>query len=185
MATKWKTLWTGLGGFVLLLASQGSAQAGCGYEPQKGVSTKTIRWEGGRSRFVLTDRGRDDDQEAIVGMWKVVLTAGGDTFDWGYSQWHSDGTEILNSGSRAPASENFCLGVWKKAGHNSYKLNHFALSYDPATGKLNATVNIRETVALDHTGNNFNGTFTVDITPTSADPIHIEGTIVGTRVTAE
>jgi hypothetical protein len=47
----------------------------------------------------------------------------------GFSQWHSDGTEILNS-SRPPATSNFCLGVWEKTGPFAYKLNHFALSSD-------------------------------------------------------
>jgi hypothetical protein len=118
-------------------------------------------------------------------MWKVVLTAGGGTFDWGYSQWHGDGTEILNSGSRAPASENFCLGVWKKVGHSNYKLSHYALSYNPSTGILDATVIIHESVTLDHSGNNLTGTFTADISPVGGQPIHVEGTIAGTRVTPE
>src|ERR1700754_3743133 len=48
---------------------------------------------------------------SIVGMWKVTFTSNGKLVDFGYSVWHSDGTEILNSGNRAPVTENFCLGV--------------------------------------------------------------------------
>jgi hypothetical protein len=46
--------------------------------------------------------------------------------DSGYVQWHSDGTEIMNSG-RPPQNGDFCLGVWEKTGRSRYKLNHFAL----------------------------------------------------------
>ena len=68
-------------------------------------------------------------QGTVVGMWSVILSANGGQFDWGYQVWHDDGTEIMNSGSRAPATENFCMGVWAQTGPFSYKLNHFALSY--------------------------------------------------------
>lgn len=119
---------------------------------------------------------------SIVGMWSVTLTAGGGTFDWGYQVWHNDGTEIMNSGSRAPATENFCLGVWAKAGLFSYKLNHFALSYD-AAGALNAKVNIKETVSVNARGDAFSGPFTADIySPAGALLQHIAGQIVGQRV---
>src|SRR5260221_14560101 len=58
----------------------------------------------------------------IVGFWHVKFISKGTGFipdgtvvDMGFSQWHSDGTEILNS-SRPPATSNFCLGVWAKTG---------------------------------------------------------------------
>ena len=73
---------------------------------------------------------------AIVGFWHVKFISKGTGFipdgtvvDMGFSQWHSDGTEILNS-SRPPATSNFCLGVWEKTGPFAYRLNHFALSSD-------------------------------------------------------
>jgi hypothetical protein len=40
--------------------------------------------------------------------------------------WHSDKTEIMNSG-RPPQDVDFCLGVWEhEKNSNKYKLNHFA-----------------------------------------------------------
>jgi hypothetical protein len=61
---------------------------------------------------------------AIVGFWHVTFVSKGTGFipdgtivDMGFSQWHSDGTEILNS-SRPPATSNFCLGVWEKPVHS-------------------------------------------------------------------
>ena len=123
-------------------------------------------------------------QNSIVGMWSVTLTAGGGTFDWGYQVWHDDGTEIMNSGSRAPATENFCMGVWAQTGPFSYHLNHYALSYD-AAGALNAKVLIKENVVVDGKGVTFSGPFTADIySPAGSLLQHVAGQIVGQRLTA-
>ena len=157
-----------------------AAWAGCGVDTA--ILKKHASW---------TTDGQDNarpipvnfGQGAIVGMWSVTLSANGGTFDWGYQVWHGDGTEIMNSGSRAPATENFCLGVWAQTGPFSYKLNHFALSYD-ATGALNARVNIKENVNVDPKGNAFSGPFTADIyNPSGGLLQHVAGQIVGQRVT--
>ncbi len=100
---------------------------------------------------------------SIVGMWSFKMTVGSQTADFGYQQWHSDGTELMNSGGRAPASENFCMGVWRQTGPARYHLNHLALSYDPSTGTINARVNIKEDVVLDPTGSSYSGTFSIDV----------------------
>jgi len=145
------------------------------------------------ARFVLVS-DNDPTGAAIVGLWSVNLTSKGNPgipdgalLDWGYAQWHSDGTEIMNSGSRSPATQNFCLGVWTKTGGSTYKLNHVALSYDLVSGTLNGTVNIREQVTLDHRGNNFVGTFTTDVFPPGGGPavVHLAGEITGQRITAD
>ncbi len=192
MTTRWKAVTTSLSGLLFITGFTGSAIAGCGYQPEqrgagkKGAFLDRQAWQSKiqfkRAAFVLVD----NDQDPIVGMWKVLFLVGGETFDFGYSQWHGDGTEILNSGSRPPATENFCLGVWKKTGHGTYKLNHYALSYDATSGLLNATANIRENITLDHSGNNYTGTFTIDVlTPDGVQVAHVEGTITGQRVTAD
>ena len=67
---------------------------------------------------------RDDDSEdaSIVGLWQVTFTSKGTSgipdgtvVDAGYATWHSDGTEIMNSG-RPPITGSFCMGVWKQVG---------------------------------------------------------------------
>jgi len=145
------------------------------------------------ARFVLVS-DNDPSGASIVGLWSVSLTSKGNpgipdgaVIDWGYAQWHSDGTEIMNSGGRSPATQNFCLGVWAKTGGSSYKLNHVALSYDLVSGTLNGTVNIREQVTVDHRGNNFAGTFTIDVFPPGASTpaVHLAGEITGKRITAD
>ncbi|MEQ7874696.1 hypothetical protein ABDK56_11905 [Sphingomonas sp. ASV193] len=105
----------------------------------------------------------DYDQHSIVGFWSFTMTPTSGPGDFGFQQWHSDGTELMNSGGRAPASENICMGAWRSVGPNRYHLNHLALSYDPTSGQLNARVNIKEDVSVDATGNSYSGSFTLDV----------------------
>ena len=126
---------------------------------------------------------------AIVGFWHVTFISKGTGFipdgtvvDMGFSQWHSDGTEILNS-SRPPATSNFCLGVWEKTGPFSYKLNHFALSSD-LNGNMVGPANIRENVTLGAQGTTYTGTFSIDQYDTSGNLlVHIVGEVKATRIT--
>ena len=145
----------------------------------------------------LAVAARDDDPDrhrdaAIVGMWKVQFVSEGTTgipdgtvIDSAYAQWHSDGTEIMNSG-RPPITSSFCLGVWKKTGESTYKLNHFALSWDPSGTVFVGQANIRENVTLNAQGNSFSGTFTIDQFDTNGNTLaHIVGKINAQRVTAD
>jgi hypothetical protein len=132
-----------------------------------------------------------------VGMWSVRYLAQGNStrnpaipdgavVDFGYSQWHGDGTEILNSGGHSPATENFCLGVWGQTGYLTYELNHFALSYDLTSQNLAAYVNIREQIALSPSGDMYSGTFTIDVYDPKGNHVdHIAGNITGQRITVD
>jgi hypothetical protein len=128
----------------------------------------------------------DFDQHSIVGMWAFTMTPTAGPGDFGYQQWHSDGTELMNSGGRAPATQNFCMGVWRQNGQNRYHLNHLALSYDAGSGQLNARVNIKEDVMLDPSGNSYSGTFTIDVyDPSGATQVaHQQGQVTAQRVRA-
>jgi hypothetical protein len=149
-------------------------------------------------RFVLVDGPATAD---VVGLWHVVFTQnagfGGGLFDDSYAVWHSDGTEIMNSGVHSPATGNFCMGAWTKTGPSTYELKHIALDFSmQPLGSTSPTVIviIREKVTVNHTGNHFTGSFTADIyAPYSlalpATPgAHIAqvgaGTIAGDRITA-
>jgi len=90
-------------------------------------------------------------------------TPDGVVVDFGYVQLHSDGTELMNSGGHAPATENFCMGVWGQTGFLAFEVNHFALSHDATTGMLNGKVNIREQLTLSPSGDSYAGTFTINI----------------------
>ncbi len=157
-----------------------AAWAGCGVNAE--TLKKHASWTSGAADggvLIPINLG----QGTIVGMWNVTLTTPGGPFDWGYQVWHDDGTEIMNSGIHSPASENFCMGVWAQTGPFSYRLNHFALGYDPVSGTLAAKINLKENVTVDGKANSFAGSFTADIYPVGAPAQHVSGQIVGQRIT--
>jgi hypothetical protein len=137
------------------------------------------------AKFALDGSSPD---ASIVGFWRVDFTADGadKPFDSALVQWHSDGTEIMNS-SRDPRTQSFCLGVWKKTGALSFTLKHLAMSWD-GVGNPVGPATILENVTLDHHGDTFTGTFVItqyemDGT-TVVPPTPITGTLSGTRITA-
>jgi hypothetical protein len=184
-----------------------SAQAGCDIAPpllkpnawnpstQASPTLRSAYYRSGtEGRFLLTgDDWGWPGEASIVGMWRFQLLApNGTVVDDGYAQWHSDGTEIQNSGLHAPITSNFCLGVWQQVGPNTYQLNHFPLAWD-STGQSPANaIQITETVKLtdkDHMTGTFKLKVYVWTTPDSLDvapggPVAtVTGTITATRVT--
>src|SRR5689334_6846480 len=122
----------------------------------------------------------------ITGFWKVQLSLpDGTVIDDGYTTWHADGTEILNS-SRPPISGNFCMGVWKRTGRSTYKLNHFAMGWDPTGTIFIGPTNLKEEVVLNRTHNSYAGTFTVDQYDTNGNVIgHVAGNVTAQRITVD
>jgi hypothetical protein len=187
------------------------ASTGCGYSTgdAPGAPVRPQHRSGqsnGASRqpsLVLissNDRDEDSENDSIVGLWKFAFTATSPfagPFDAGYVTWHSDGTELMNSG-RAPTTGDFCMGVWKQIGRSTYKLNHFALAWafdasnpgtGPGTGGADfvGPANIREQVTVDRSGNSYEGTFTlVQYEPDGITVVAtITGTVTATRITAD
>jgi len=113
--------WLGLGILCLVLAPELWAQSpniGCGYSPNPKASASLKP-----ASLELVSDG-DRASAPITGFWKIQLALpDGTVIDQGYATWHADGTEIINS-SRPPISGNFCMGVWKRTGRSTYKLNH-------------------------------------------------------------
>lgn len=140
----------------------------------------------GRSALFHQADWDDGRGHSIVGMWQFRMMAGGQLADFGYQQWHSDGTELMNSGGRSPAIENFCMGVWKQTSEGRYHLNHFALSYD-TSGTLNARINIKEDVTVDRRNATYSGRFTLDAYDPKSNALlqHVAGTVTAQRVAAD
>jgi len=194
MRTMFKTAITGtLAIFLVGAVLVSKVTAECGYfGGQKAGAIQPQSWQGpaqfGPASLLLV-AAQEGSDDRIVGFWKVKFVSEGNSgipdgtvIDNGFAQWHSDGTEILNS-SRPPATGNFCLGVWQKSGPSSYKLNHFALSWD-VSGTLVGPAQIREDVTLDHKANHYVGTFTIDQFDVSGNLLaHIAGKVIATRVT--
>jgi hypothetical protein len=133
-----------------------------------------------------------EESEPIVGLWAMHLIAEGDSafglkdgniFDDGIAQWHSDGTELLNS-SRVPDTGNFCMGVWKKTSHLHYKLNHFGKGWQ--NGVYGGPAQIKEEVVVSEDGNSLSGTWSVDQYDTSGNLLaHLAGKIEAKRLTTD
>jgi hypothetical protein len=167
---------------------------------QCGTSTAKLHkqaWRMGDTTALLTQAA--DSVDPIVGMWHETFTAEGNKkgppdgtqIDNALVVWHSDGTEIMNSG-RPPQDGDFCMGVWMKVGPNKYKLNHFAWGGNDTTnapggiGNPTGPTRIIETVTLSEDGNSFSGTFSLRATNTAGKSTAIIiGTITGARITME
>jgi hypothetical protein len=191
-----------LGAGILVTMFVSKANAGCGDLSNLtgpfafAQSSAPIR-AAGMSAQAETAFAHGSSSASIVGMWNIQFVSQGNTghnpsipdgaiIDFGFNQWHSDGTELLNSGGHAPATENFCMGVWGQTGFLTYEVNHFALSYDATSGALTNVVNIREQATLSPSGDSFSGAFTIDIYDTKGNHVdHLGGTINATRVTVD
>jgi len=181
------------------LAVLPAAKAGCGDVGWTSGAANSPALTSSSSTMVYSHRMTDPpesnegDQHAgasIVGLWHFRFLAqnsapipDGTLVDAGLIVWHSDGTEFTNSGQRKPATQNYCLGVWKKTGDSSYKAYHEALSYDDS-GNPNGTAIIREDVTVDPGGDTFSGTFTIDVLDPAGNQVaHIAGRVTATRIT--
>ncbi len=169
-------------------------QAQClGYQPPAAEHGQSPATSGGFRAPILkvSEQSEPAATAGIVGFWHVKFVSEGSSgipdgteIDAGYSEWHSDGTEIMNSGGRSPITSSFCLGVWLQTGDNTYVLNHFAAGWDPTGTTLIGPGNIREKVTLGPNGNQFSGTFTVDQYDESNNLLaHLQGVITATRIT--
>jgi len=182
MKTRWQKVAAGFSVVVMALLLSGVAIAQCPGGPVPKAKLHRQSWGAGNegARLVLAS----DETDPIVGMWRVKLTTGDQTIDEAISQWHGDGTEIMNS-SRNPETQSFCLGVWQNAGNSTYRLNHYAISWDQgfSTTQPLGLANIRESVTLAKDGKSFFGTFTINQYDEQGNTlVTITGTIVGYRI---
>ena len=70
----------------------------------------------------------------IVGQWQVVMTAFPGTsnefvFDFGFQQFHSDGTELMISGGVPPTIGNVCIGAWEREAGGVIRLRHMTWNW--------------------------------------------------------
>jgi hypothetical protein len=179
-----------------------TASAGCGdvstLQPPFQFAQTLTAAVAPRTTAMISSNNPMNDIASPVGMWNIQFVSQGNgnqnppipdgaQIDFGYTQWHSDGTEIMNSGAHAANTGNFCLGVWVRSGMFTYEVNHFALSYDGTSGALVNRINIREQITLDPSGNQMSGTFTINIFNAAGTQQidQIAGTIAATRVTVD
>ena len=196
MRTNFKKLALTLGSLLIAAILTATANASCG--DKAGPVFHRQSWDFGSvnaGSLLLTS----SDADAIVGMWHVKFTAQGNQagppdgtpIDNALVTWHSDGTEIMNSG-RPPQDGQFCMGVWKRTGPLKYKVNHIAWAGNDAAnaptgiGNPAGPARIVEEVTLSPDGNQYAGTFTLDAYDTSGNVVaHIVGILAGTRISVD
>ena len=171
------------------------ASAACGDASKFGGNLHQQSWQGSDPLQSGSLLRIADDSDPIVGMWHVTFTAQGNggppdgaQIDTALVTWHNDRTELMNS-ARPPQDGDFCMGVWKKTGQNTYKLNHFAwfandTSNPGGIGNPTGPTRILQRITLSQDGEHYSGTFALDAYDTSGTQIaHIVGVIAATRIT--
>ncbi|CAN5820329.1 hypothetical protein BH11PSE13_BH11PSE13_21610 [soil metagenome] len=199
----------------------GQAMAGCGmparvdkvpqsWTPQ-GVAAAVQAQDLAQKTADLNDKNKADSNKegpnaGIVGLWRLTFIAddsvnppifpAGTIVDFGTSQWHSDNTEFLISGGRAPSTGDVCMGVWRQTGRSSYKLRHIALAYRSSDSPPEMAITpavfvgpaiMTQTVTLGRSQNSYKGTFTIDQYADDEVTLlqHIGGQVVATRFTVD
>jgi hypothetical protein len=173
------------------------AHAGCGlYSPvrhaassQPGIAMPRLV----SAAFIINRDGDERSEPSMVGTWKEHWISEGSSgipdgteVDASYAQWHSDGTEINVSGLRAPLTGDVCLGEWIKTGARTYQMNHFGVSYDSTGQNLVGPARIQQWLTLDAKGDSTTGKFTIDQWDEAGNLLaHVQGKVIGTRVTME
>jgi hypothetical protein len=182
---------------ICLLAA--TASAGCADSNKLGALLHRQSWPGANSFQAGSLLAIAEDHDPIVGMWHATFTAQGNEagppdgspIDNALVTWHSDGTELMNS-ARPPQDGDFCMGVWKKTGRNTYKLNHFAWMGNDTTnapsgiGNPQGPTRFFEEITLSPDGKHYTGHFTLDAYDTNGTQVaHIIGVTNGTRITLD
>jgi len=178
------------------------AASACGYSPQSLLSGNLQPLlvnahnplESASPEAVARDSKTSNGNVSIVGMWSYQFVAKGNPggappdgtqIDFGYTQWHADGMEFNNSGGRAPAIQNYCMGVWVQTGPYTYVLNHYALSYD-MSGNYTGPANIQESITLSPGGTKYSGTFTIIQFDTNGNKVaQVIGQVTANRITVD
>ncbi len=158
----------------------------------------------GSERLIRVSDNDDRHSAGIVGTWRFNFVSDGNAYpipipygapvDFGTQQWHSDGTELIVSGGRAPSSGDVCMGVWEQTGPRTFRMKHLGLSYlssdttpaaSPATFVGPAVMH--EEVVLSPSGKSFKGTFTIDQYAKDETTLieHVSGKVTASRFTLD
>jgi hypothetical protein len=195
-----------LGLALVAFGSAYDAHAGCtspdwSREPSNAPGLMSAVYHPSSDAFGLMTINLADD--VIVGLWKFELLSkstpnntnpmpDGTLIDFGTAAWHSDGTELINSGIRNPADGDFCQGVWSRIDDSTFFLNHLALAW--MNGSYVGPARITEHVTVGPHGDRYWGNFKIVQYVASITPGHefdqdtavatITGTVRATRIKA-
>jgi hypothetical protein len=144
-----------------------------------------------------------NDGGAIVGLWQVLMTAFPGTnnefiFDFGFQQFHTDGTELMISGGVPPSYGNVCIGVWERGARGEIRLRHVVWNFsgNEVLGDLPSGYFLLEvTLRPDSQGTAYAGTWKAASYDLGAGPLgsggppqpnsEFEGTLQAARVSVQ
>jgi len=125
---------------------------------------------------------------SIVGMWhiKFNITVPGVpdpiTIQEAFQIWNTGGTEVHNP-NVDPRGGSVCLGAWKEAAPQTFKLTHRVWLWK-TDGTFLGIGHLTETLTLGDRGNTHSGTFTLDLYDASDSFLGnlATGDVVGERI---
>ena len=158
----------------LVAASVADARAACTLPGPSKLSaltaiSKLARPGAAPALAAAAQSGNSNGGGSIVGLWQEVFTAlpGPNNpdpfiFDFGFQQFHSDGTEFNSSGGVPPTIGNVCIGAWERRAGGVIQLRHVGWNFagnevlgDLPTGYFLLDVTLR----TDSQGTAYSGTW--------------------------
>jgi len=170
--------------YIVLVAGLGaSAFASCG-DSLSAMAAAAAAGQSHPTQPSIPSSQHNSDNKSMVGLWSIQFTIDGNPIQDAYQLWNAGGTEVHNP-NVDPRAGNVCLGVWKRAGHGTYKLAHRVWNYD-TNGNFLGTINLSETVILGTGGDSHSGSFTLDFYDPSGNFLtELAGSVTGQRISVE
>ncbi len=153
--------------------------------------------------LAAAQNGSSNGGGPIAGQWQVLMTAFPGTanefiFDFGFQQFHNDGTELMISGGVPPTIGNVCIGAWERDAGGVIRLRHMTWNWagnevlgDLPTGYFWLEVTLR----TNSQGTAYAGTWTAASYDLGAGPLGsggppqpnsaFEGTLQAVRISAQ
>ena len=171
---------------ILALTLVGSAYASCG-DSLNAMAAKaaTVRnTQSSSGQAASTAGSANANKPSIVGLWHIRFVVGDTTIQEAFQIWNQGGTEVHNP-NVDPRGGSVCLGTWREATQQTFKLTHRVWLYD-INGNLQAVGHLSETVTLCDNGNSQNGTFTLSFyDPAGNFQFSVPGNVVAERIAPE
>lgn len=121
-----------------------------------------------------------DDEDSIVGLWRVHYFSSAVEIFQSFDQWHSDGQEF-EVADLAPGAE--CQGVFKQLADGSVKLFHVGWNYDQ-NGALTGFFRETQINTVSNDGNTYQGTWHIKNYDTNGTFLNEQkGTLHANRLT--
>jgi hypothetical protein len=176
-----------IGALGLMIAAFGAtAMAQCGGSfGSLAAAAAAVKGQSHVSRSPFTiEKGAVGDESvnpSIVGLWHIRFMIGNQTIQEAFQVWNAGGTEVHNP-NVDPRGGTVCLGAWREAPQQSFRLTHRVWNYD-TNGNFLGTIHLTEVVGLGDRGSTHSGTFTLAFYDPSGNFLFdVTGNVVAERI---